>query len=402
MKIIELRAENIKRLKAVDITPDGTLQVVAGRNAQGKSSVLDAIWLALGGGKAGKETARPIRDGEEKASVTLDMGELVVTRTWNQGGTKLQVQNAEGAAYKSPQGMLDALVGQLSFDPLAFTRLSAREQRDSLLDLVELDVDIDQLDAERQQAYDQRTQVGRDGKAIGDVSVDDSLPEDEQSASELIEQIRDAERENDKRAKQNAYCADLSDRIDQLGAEIVRLTAEKEQAEKELKEFEPTIPEGVIDAAEMEDRLATVEETNAAIRANNDAKSRRDQQSQLRARYSELTEQIEGLDKQKADALASADFPVEGLAFDEHGVTYQGVPFSQASSAEQIKVSLAMAMALNPKLRVLRIMDGSLLDDEAMAAIREVVEANDFQLWLERVGDADQGAVIIEDGEVAA
>lgn len=42
----------MKRLKAVYIEPDGNLQVVSGRNEQGKSSVLDAIWLALGGGKA--------------------------------------------------------------------------------------------------------------------------------------------------------------------------------------------------------------------------------------------------------------------------------------------------------------------------------------------------------------
>ena len=37
MKIIELQAENVKRLKAVEITPDGTLQVIGGKNAQGKS-----------------------------------------------------------------------------------------------------------------------------------------------------------------------------------------------------------------------------------------------------------------------------------------------------------------------------------------------------------------------------
>ena len=87
MKIIELRAENVKRLKAVGIHPDGTLQVIGGRNAQGKSSVLDAIWLALGGGKAGKSTSVPIRDGEDKASVTLDLGDLIVTGSWTKGGT---------------------------------------------------------------------------------------------------------------------------------------------------------------------------------------------------------------------------------------------------------------------------------------------------------------------------
>lgn len=402
MKIIELRAENIKRLKAVDITPDGTLQVVAGRNAQGKSSVLDAIWLALGGGKAGKETTRPIRDGEEKASVTLDMGELVVTRTWTTAGTKLQVQSADGATHKSPQGMLDALVGQLSFDPLAFTRLSAREQRDSLLDLVELDVDIDQLDAERQQAYDQRTQVGRDGKAIGDVSVDDSLPEDEQSASELIARIREAqeveynngsERENLESMKRSHL--DLYEQIQRLQAEWKELGDSIDKQE----ELVAHLPQPA-DTAELEQQLSTVEETNAAIRTNNQAKEQQAQKDQLRTQYEGLTQSIDDLDKRKADALAAAEFPVEGLAFDEHGVTYQGVPFSQASSAEQIKVSLAMAMALNPKLRVLRIMDGSLLDDESIQVIAEQLKEHDFQLFLEKVGDADQGAVIIEDGEV--
>ena len=49
MKIVSLEAENYKRLKAVEITPDGNMVVIGGRNAQGKSSVLDAIWAALGG-----------------------------------------------------------------------------------------------------------------------------------------------------------------------------------------------------------------------------------------------------------------------------------------------------------------------------------------------------------------
>ena len=93
---------------------------------------------------------------------------------------------------------------------------------------------------------------------------------------------------------------------------------------------------------------------------------------------------------------------MDGLGFDEDGVTYNGIPFAQASSAEQIRVSLAMAMALNPELKVLRIKDGSLLDGDAMEAIREQIVERDFQLWIERVGDADAGAVIIEDGEVAS
>ena len=404
MKIIELRAENVKRLKAVEITPDGTLQVIGGRNAQGKSSVLDAIWLALGGGKASKETPLPIRDGETKASVRLDLGDLIVTRSWTQKGTTLKVENADGAAYSSPQAMLDGLVGQLSFDPLAFTRLSAREQREALLKLVDLPVDVDAIDARRQLAYEDRTEIGRQGKALGDVpAIDDDLPNVEQSASEIITQIRAAQevaRHNAEVEQRRQLAAEEIADIEMRIAEWGRKLADAKGGFRRVNaEWEALVTPA--DTSRLEYQLATVEDTNARIRANNAAKEKLAKKTALREQYEAATREIEDLDQQKADALAKATFPVDGLGFDEQGVTYNGVPLAQASSAEQIRVSLAMGMALNPKLKVLMIKDGSLLDADSMAAIREQVAEHGHQLWLERVGDADKGAVVIEDGAVA-
>ena len=410
MKIIELQAENLKRLRAVDITPDGTLQIIGGKNAQGKSSVLDAIWLALGGGKAGKETTLPIRDGESKASVTLDLGDLVVTRSWTQKGTSLKVTSKDGAVYGSPQKMLDELVGRLSFDPLEFTRLSAREQRDALLDLVDLDVDVDALEAERAEVFAQRTEVGRQGKAIGDVQVDDDLPDIERSAQDFIARIREAEaynrRADDAMSDYEAAAREVEQteaRVDSLRQQLndaeESLYSASQRAEMKLKTAQTFVK---VDVSPLEDELEGVEELNQQIRANNAARHQAELKADMRQDYEILTRKIAALDEQKAQALASSSFPVPGLGFDEQGVTFQGVPFSQASSAEQIRVSLAMAMALNPKLRVLRIKDGSLLDEDTLAAIREQVKEQDFQLWLERVGDADEGAILIEDGEVAA
>jgi len=67
VRIVRFSAENIKRLVAVEIEPDGSVVVISGSNGAGKSSCLDAIWLALGGGPAARETPRPIRDGQEHA-----------------------------------------------------------------------------------------------------------------------------------------------------------------------------------------------------------------------------------------------------------------------------------------------------------------------------------------------
>jgi hypothetical protein len=400
MKIVEFTASNVKRLRAVDITPAEHVQVIAGRNAQGKSSVLDAIWLALGGGAASKATAKPVRDGQTHASVRLDLGDLIVTRTWADGKTALKVESAAGAKFGSPQKMLDDLVGRLSFDPLAFTHLTAREQVTALLDLVDLGIDLDELAARRQAAYDTRTEVGRtvkslEGQADGLGPVEASVPDVEVSLSGLLEEYRKAE--------------SLGQEIRAVESNIVRATelvadrrAALAEAEERLANAEaaavglPPVP----DLAPISARIGNVEETNTAVRANQERTAVAARLTAARAAYAGLDRDITTMDREKSAALALAEFPIDGLGFTDDGVTYQGVPFTQASSAEQIRVSLAMAMALNPQLRVIRILDGSLLDADNLALIGEMARDNDYQVWIERVGDGDGIGVVIEDGGV--
>lgn len=69
----------------------------------------------------------------------------------------------------------------------------------------------------------------------------------------------------------------------------------------------------------------------------------------------------------KLAMIAASHMPVPGLGIQDGIVTYNNVPFDQASSAEQLRISVAIAMAANPTLRILRITDGSLLDSKNMA-----------------------------------
>ena len=66
MKIIQLQAENIKRLKAVQISPTDDVVVISGKNENGKTSVIDSIWLALEYRAAVKSSPQPLRRGESK------------------------------------------------------------------------------------------------------------------------------------------------------------------------------------------------------------------------------------------------------------------------------------------------------------------------------------------------
>lgn len=411
MKIIRLTAANIKRLRAVEIAPDGTLQIVTGRNAQGKSSVLDAIWLALGGGAASRETPRPVRDGEKDAEVSLDLGDLVVTRTWDaeKGKTELVVRARDGAKYPQPQTLLDRLVGKLSFDPLAFTRLSARDQRQALLDLLGLDFTAE--DRERQRLYDERLETGRQAHAFGELpKLDKGAPTTEIPPSTVLQRIaasidaaRAIERARDLADECGLHIEQIDKRIGETEAALARLREDRVQIVERRAEAMDSLrtlpaPE---DRDSLDAELAGIEDRNQVARENARILRDREAQAALEVQYTEMGRAIAAIDQAKAQTLAATEMPVPGLGFDDSGVTFRGVPFQQASSAEQIRVSLAMAMALNPTLRVIRILDGSLLDADSMAEIAAMATASDYQVWIERVEDDSETAVVIEDGRVA-
>ncbi|MDN5973449.1 AAA family ATPase [Bifidobacterium crudilactis] len=405
MRITELRAENVKRLKAVDITPGEHLQIIGGRNAQGKSSVLDAVALALTGKDAKKLNPRPLRDGEKKGKVQLDLGEYVVTRTFtaNGGGALTVTAGRSGARFPSPQRVLDDLMGRLSFDPQEFIGLSGREQAEVLRGLVDLPIDLDEVDAQLDELAQSRLLAGRELKALGEPGrVDDSLPSSERSATvivNLIQTARDRNREIENARREHA---DAGDRIVDLAHQIQQLQHELETEradQKRLKERIDFLGEPK-DTTELESQLANIEDTNARVRANRQVVERNADITSRQRTYEGLDQRINDLRASKDKALAEAKFPIDGLGFDESGVTYKGVPFQQASSMEQLRVSLAIAMASNPKLRVIRIKDGSLLDDDALALVAQTAEQHNYQVLMERVGTGDPGAIIIEDGQV--
>lgn len=406
--VVGLSVENFKRVQAVDITPEQGQPIVAisGRNAQGKSSVLDALWAALESSamSRGTGTTRPVRDGEKKATVRVDLGDIVVTRTWTAGGTsKLAVAAADsGAEFKTPQKLLDALLGRMSFDPLAFTRLSAKEQVNTLSVMVDIPLDLDQVAADRAEMFERRTEIGRQRKSLGDApAVDTTLPTEETTATAIIADIREAQAQNEERDRADLYAADATNqrdeilqRIEDLRRQAADLDANITKARARVAETEP------VDTAALEADLASVEDTNRRIRENNAARDHAARADALTEQYDGLTADIAKLDKDRADALAAAKFPLEGLSLVDWAVTYQGVPLGQASTAEQLRVSCALAAAASPSVRVMRVTDGSLLDADSRQAIADIAAEHGFQVWMELVDESGEVGVVIEDGRV--
>lgn len=417
MNIISLESSNIKRIKALTITPEGNVVVIGGKNGQGKTSVLDSIVYALAG--ASSHPSQPVRQGEDKGRIVckLENG-LTVTRTFTAaGGTALNVTNGEGAKYPSPQAILDALVGRLSFDPLEFSRMPPKQQLETLKAMVGLDF-TDQ-DRKRKTLYDDRTQANRDAKntraRMEAMPHYPDAPAEEVSASDLLAELKRRQEDNkaivqgreelasieSRMAKGEATIAEIDRKIAELQAQRTKAVALMGELDTSHKAKAQAVSSMVVqDEAEITAKLDDIQAINRKVAANIMRLRAEDEARAWEAKSAALTAEIDQIDKAKAEALAAASFPVPGLSFDESGVLFQGVPFSQASDAEKIRVSVSMGLAMNPKLKVILIRDGSLLDEDSLAIIAKMAAENDAQVWIERVGRGDECSVVIEDGQI--
>jgi DNA repair exonuclease SbcCD ATPase subunit len=421
VNIIELRAQNFARLSAVTIRPDGALVQITGRNGQGKSSILNSIWVALKGRAAAPP--QPIHKGAEEARIDLDIGSMRIVRTFkiaqHKGGkgedvitSDLKVTMADGRRIGvKPQSMIDALLGDLSFDPLEFARLPANEQFDRVRALVP-NFDFEENAARRAEAFDERTIENRKAKDARARAEGIKLPPGPkpkaESTAALAAKLQAATEQNAangrRRLLQENAKAEIERKLDeaeQLRARAATLEKEAAKAQSEFDKLAP-VPDDV-DTKRIADELAAADKNRQTV-AQFEERERHETEAQTaEEKAAELTAAIEQCDHDKRTAIEATQMPVDGLSFGEDEVLLNGLPFSQAGTAEKIRASMGIGMSLNPQLRVMLIDEGSELDAQSLKMVAELAAAKKYQVWLTRVteGDAAKVGFEIVDGAVA-
>jgi len=421
-KLTHLSITDFMKVKSAELDIDPVMTIVGGDNAQGKSSAIRALICLLFGKSYAPPT--PVRKGCEQAVVvgTIQGPNGKLTVTWKikpDRSDTLVIENEDGMKV-STRGTITKLLSEKAIDPLRFTTLQPKQRIAEVMELLGLDfTDLNQkqtqLESDRKNARAIKDDL--EGKYNQTRRAHDDTPDEEVSISDLTRKLAEidaANREGDalkadaqnkkskveaadsRIAETEAQIRSLQDLLSGMNEKCDVWRAEALEAQTKAAAFVE------VDAEPTRQAIENAEVINAEVRLKQAQEADRLRLEEAKAKWAQLEAAVKANEAEKAKRLAAVKWPVPGMSFGETDVELNGLPFEQASSAEQLRASIPLAFIQNPDLAFTYIKDGSLLDANSLAMVAELTAESGGQLIIERVGAADSGAIIFEDGCIAS
>ena len=438
MKITRIRAENHKRLVAVDINPDGQhVTLVKGRNAQGKTSVIEAVFGCLLGDKVYAE--EPLRDGAEKGWVELTVSDAnadrytIKMRRWKGRSGEVEhelivTEKTESgeANIKAPVSFLKTLLTQNTIDPTRVIKTRSTEERAKLL------ADAAGIEEERLNRLN--------GVIAGAKKTYETTHRDAERAAHVASAYRE------ERAEQPAVSADsIRQQTNDVAAQITRrLNAQraadqatnseasaKQQIEEETRKYQERIEalkkrldEAHATASQYRSVLDTMPSYEALTAQQSALNKTLAETETANARVGTIKKAIREADETNAAFLAAqskletaraeyrrtvndalARRGITAMSTDDDGaLLINGRPAADASGAERFIAAIQLSAANNPKVRYICYDDADTLDPDSLKKVHDFCEKNDYGILMTGVWCQDPQAytVNIDDGKTEA
>ncbi|MFS0820783.1 AAA family ATPase [Bacillus sp. 1P02SD] len=410
IKINKLEIENVKRVKAVkvDFTPTG-LNLIGGKNNQGKTSVLDTIAWALGGNKY-----RPSK-AEREGSVIPPYIHLVLSNGLivERKGKNSELKVIDPNGQKAGQQLLNSFVEELAIDLPKFMNSTSKEKANILLRIIGVGDKLFELERQEQEIYNQRRTIGQiaDQKAkfAKEQPYYPDAPKEPISASDLIKQQQEILARNGENQRKRQNLSQLQALRESQGQEIARLEAQLIQLKEAYMQTGEDLAIAQKDALELIDEsteqleanIQQIDEINRKVRANLDKDKAETDANEYRAQYEKLSTAIEEVRKQKTDLLSNADLPLEGLSVEDGDLIYNGQKWDNMSGADQLRVSTAIVRKLKPNCGFILLDKLEQMDIDTLNEFGQWLEQEGLQAIATRVSTGEECSIIIEDGYVA-
>ena len=407
MQISRLEIENVKRVKAVKMSPaQNGLTIIGGNNNNGKTSVLDSIAWALGGDDF--RPSNPARDGSISPpylKIVMNNG-LVVERKGKNSSLKV----TDPSGQKAGQQLLNTFVEKLALNLPRFMEASDSDKAKTLLNVIGVGPKLFELEQQEKQIYNERTTVGRIAdkkqKFAEEQTFYPEAPDEPVSAADLIRQQQDILARNAQRQQWmreydriREQIAGTEDKIADAKRKLCELESQQTMLQEQLKEAEKTPEELQMESTEeLEKNIHEVDEINRKVRANLDKEKAEEDARDYVRQYDSLTADLEAVRKEKQSLLEHANLPLPELSVENGKLLYKGRQWDCMSGSDQLKVATAIVRKLNPECGFVLMDKLEQMDLDTLREFGEWLEQEGLQVIATRVSNGKECSIIIEDG----
>lgn len=175
----------------------------------------------------------------------------------------------------------------------------------------------------------------------------------------------------------------LKENIAAIEAEKADLETRKANAEQWLAKYEQNNPE----KTNVPELLANAEAHNKKYSLVEQYKEKKQQFDDVKAKAEQMDARIDALAKERAELIATAQLPIDGLTFTDDGLELNGVPFipGRVSDSQIMEIAAKLVIASNPTVKVFRIARGESLGAKRLETIIDIAKRNGFQGFIEQV-----------------
>lgn len=419
MHITKLKVMCFEGLESLEVEPGAALNLVEGRNGAGKTSVLEAIRVAF---TNRGQRSMLVHADSDNGLILFELsdgteGQRDVNRKGYTAGDVTLYRDGEGIS--SAQTFLNSIGLGFGFNPLSFIELRPDQQTERLLEVTPVNLGRDDLlaltngvhwdsvdydahplkvlDQIKDALVEQRRVVGRDARDTEGMveKLRAKVPDDfDREAIEDFD-LPDAVRKMRQSRSYRERVASLDESIQAKGDRIVHLERQIEDLRAGINALELEREKAVqlVDATEdpaaIESRIEVYQENQDHLQNLKQADEREAEAEALREQYSELQDMISKARAMPGRVLSNTELPVEGLGIDDGSVTINGLPISELSTGEQLKVAVDIALATLGELKVVLVDGLEKLDPDNRALLLDRLSSAGVQAFITDISDGE-------------
>lgn len=404
MKIIELRIENMRCIAALvlkNLKQRGLIKI-HGMNKQGKSTVIDSLFMLMMGGQLPVNVVQKNAKAGKVEMITS--AGYTLTRTFKNNQSVLRVKCPDGSIQSNPGEFAKSLISTMAFDPRPFFDMDMGKKINYIkkafkINTESFDISITELEQERLLA-------GRELDKLGELAPVENVQyidptkikkfNDEQNI--LLNTVTAQTHELDTLEVQYSS---VTDKITALKKELEEQYVELSCIEDDIKSVQGII-EKCPQPKPKKDMLFIIK-NNTAHTAYNNYVILKSKKNELQESRDILTQAIVDCRKDRGSYIRHFDFGIKGLCIEEDGLYYNDIHCDNWSGAEAALIAAAVVKGMDSKLKCLFIDNGEKYDEETLNAFEEWAVVNDIQGIITLVShgrDVSEGDYYITEGEI--